>query len=156
MKIRRRQGGGHIGDVIGRSISGRLCGSTKGVAGFRTSPHLPPLQKNSRRKGRFATGILLVRWLVDRLKLTWSKNQNYLVIYPIHLYIFLRTIHMYYNYDVTDGCMASHVLFVCRNNTIVCFLNVGTRRRIGKKGPPEVQNYIGKFEPPYGQFVRPP
>ena len=41
----------------------------EGDRGFRTSPHLSPLQENSRRKWRFATGILMVSGLrIDELQ----------------------------------------------------------------------------------------
>ena len=42
--------------------------------GFPSSPHLPPSQKNSRRKSSFAMAILMVRWLYIRRATTTNKR----------------------------------------------------------------------------------
>ena len=63
-----------VDDVVGRPISGRPCGSTKGVMGFRTSHHLPPTQRNSRRNGRQSDGYSHGWWLEIRQATTTKRR----------------------------------------------------------------------------------
>ena len=73
-EIRRRQAGGHIGDVVGRPTSGRPCGSTEGVVGFRTRHHMPPTQKNSRHNEQQSNGYSHGWWLEIRQATTTKRR----------------------------------------------------------------------------------
>ena len=76
-QIRWRQLNSHIGNVVGRLISGRPYGLTEGVVGFQTSHHLPPTQRNSRRNGRQSGGYSHGWWLeIRRATTTKRRAQN--------------------------------------------------------------------------------
>ena len=64
MQIRSHQGGGHFKDVVGRPISGRPSESMAGVMGFWSSPHLPPVDENSRRSTMKYDGHFMAKWIV--------------------------------------------------------------------------------------------